>query len=513
VRATDGTFWSAWQSNTITVPGNQAPVVHGSNKKLTYSPTSATSLSATVNTSAAANSPSVPTDPSVDASSLFTATDPDGDIIITYALKDMTGNGYFVVNGVAQATNVEIDLTATQLAQTIYQSGSGTDQLAVSAFDGMTWSSWQTFTITAPVITVVETLGSTNLTKVDSSFYFGASGAQLKYAGAAVAADQYGGWMPIAAEATASGYEVAWKLAGSNLYTIWNTDSSGNTVSNTAVLAATSTSLESLEASFHQDLNGDGTIGLPTTVIETFGSTSLTKVGNNFYFGASGAQLKYAGAAVAADQYGGWMPIAADATASGYEVAWKLAGSNLYTIWNTDSSGNTVSNTAVLAATSTSLESLEASFHQDLNGDGTIGLPSSGISAASLTPSAPIVVSSGANVEITSAYAGAVTFTDSTGTLKLDHSSSFAGTVAGMGAQDTLDLADINFATLQQPIFSGNTSGGMLNVTDGTHTANIALLGNYMASTFVTSSDGHGGTYIVDPSVASQTTLAQPLHA
>jgi hypothetical protein len=53
----------------------------------------------------------------------------------------------------------------------------------------------------------------------------------------------------------------------------------------------------------------------------------------------------------------------------------------------------------------------------------------------------------------------------------------------------------------------------MLNVTDGIHTANIALLGNYMASTFVTSSDGHGGTYIVDPSVASQTTLAQPLHA
>ena len=70
-------------------------------------------------------------DPSVAASSLFTATDPDGDDIITYALKDMTGNGYFVVNGVVQATNVEIDLTAAQLAQTIYQSGSGTDQLAV----------------------------------------------------------------------------------------------------------------------------------------------------------------------------------------------------------------------------------------------------------------------------------------------------------------------------------------------------------------------------------------------
>jgi hypothetical protein len=402
VRATDGTFWSAWQSNTITVPGNQAPVVHGSNKKLTYSPTSATSLSATVNTSAAANSPSVPMDPSVDASSLFTATDPDGDIIITYALKDMTGNGYFVVNGVAQATNVEIDLTAAQLSQTIYQSGSGTDQLAVSAFDGMTWSSWQTFTVTAPVIAVVETLGSTSLTQVSNNFYLGGSGPQMKYLGAAITAGQFGAWAPIGAEATANGYQVAWKLAGTNLYTVWNTDSNGNDVSNII-----------------------GTV-----------------------------------------------------------------------------SGN-----------STALESLEASFHQDLNGDGTIGLPSSAISAASLIASAPIVVTSGSTVEIASAYAGAVTFTDSTGTLKLDHASSFAGTVAGMGEQDTLDLADINFATLQQPIFSGNTSGGMLNVTDGTHTANIALLGNYMASAFVTSSDGHGGTYIVDPSVASQTTLAQPLHA
>ena len=38
-----------------------------------------------------------------------------------------------------------------------------------------------------------------------------------------------------------------------------------------------------------------------------------------------------------------------------------------------------------------------------------------------------------------------------------------------------------------------------LTVTDGTHTANIALLGNYLASTFVASSDGHGGTLVVDP--------------
>ena len=52
---------------------------------------------------------------------------------------------------------------------------------------------------------------------------------------------------------------------------------------------------------------------------------------------------------------------------------------------------------------------------------------------------------------------------------------------------------------MQSPTYSGNSSGGTLAVTDGTHTANIALLGNYLASTFVTSSDGHGGTSVVDP--------------
>ena len=37
-------------------------------------------------------------------------------------------------------------------------------------------------------------------------------------------------------------------------------------------------------------------------------------------------------------------------------------------------------------------------------------------------------------------------------------------------------------------------------VTDGT---NIALLSNYMASMFVASSDGHGGTSVVDPTLTS----------
>jgi hypothetical protein len=56
--------------------------------------------------------------------------------------------------------------------------------------------------------------------------------------------------------------------------------------------------------------------------------------------------------------------------------------------------------------------------------------------------------------------------------------------------------------------------GGTLKVTDGSHATNIALLGNYLASTFVASSDGYGGTSVVDQPAADQAALiTQPQHA
>ena len=127
-----------------------------------------------------------------------------------------------------------------------------------------------------------------------------------------------------------------------------------------------------------------------------------------------------------------------------------------------------------------------------------------------------LTIADGATVELSSAYAGAVMFAGSTGTLQLDNSSSFSGTVAGMTGQDRIDFADINITKVQTPSYSGNSSGGALTVTDATHSANIALSGNYLASSFVISSDGHGGTNIVDPVLTSanqQLALTQPQHA
>ena len=210
-----------------------------------------------------------------------------------------------------------------------------------------------------------------------------ARGPSLKYTGVTIVAGQWPGWVPIGGEATATGYEVAWKLAGADQYTVWNTDTNGNDTTNTiGTVSGSSIALELLETSFHQDLNGDGVIGLPATtsiVIETAGSTHLTQVGNNYFLydaGGAGPSLKYTGVTIVAGQWPGWVPIGGEATATGYEVAWKLGGADQYTVWNTDTNGNDTTNTiGTVFGNSIALELLETSFHQDLNGDGVIGLP------------------------------------------------------------------------------------------------------------------------------------------
>jgi hypothetical protein len=99
----------------------------------------------------------------------------------------------------------------------------------------------------------------------------------------------------------------------------------------------------------------------------------------------------------------------------------------------------------------------------------------------------------------------------STGTLRLDDSSAFTGTVAGLALNNYLDLADLSFQGNTTPSFTPNGSnGGTLAVTEGAKMVNIALLGTYLASSFVASSDGHGGTLITDPALTQQSQLTLP---
>ena len=248
-----------------------------------------------------------------------------------------------------------------------------------------------------PTQTVIEAAGSTSLIESGGNYLLETNGGpsvELSYGGAPVVDgqfDQFGGhWVPIGAEQTANGYEVAWKIAGADNYTVWFTDSNGAYLSSAFDSASgSSTTLESFETSFQQDLNGDGFIGPPSsspppptqTVIEAFGTTSLIESGNNYFLETNGGpsvELSYGGSPVVDGQFtqsgSPWEPIGAEQTATGYEVAWKVAGADQYTVWNTDNSGNYISSAFNFASgTSAALESFETSFHQDLNGDGVIG--------------------------------------------------------------------------------------------------------------------------------------------
>jgi hypothetical protein len=119
--------------------------------------------------------------------------------------------------------------------------------------------------------------------------------------------------------------------------------------------------------------------------------------------------------------------------------------------------------------------------------------------AVSGTGSATIV---SGTLQLGSTFNQNVTFSSTSGVLDLANSQGFtSGTVTGFShtGGTSFDLRDIGFVSAGEATFSGTSSGGTLKVTDGTHTANIKLVGDYTAATWTASSDGHGGTTVVDP--------------
>jgi hypothetical protein len=154
VRAFDGTDWGMWREFHVNAPPNQAPVV-------------------TVADTAASHNQNIA------ASSLFSVNDPDGDAITWYQFWDSTTastSGHFVVNGVAQGAMQYITVSAAQLAQTTFQSGSGSDDLWMRAFDGTDWGMWREFHVNAPpnqapVVTVADTAASHNQNIAASSLF------------------------------------------------------------------------------------------------------------------------------------------------------------------------------------------------------------------------------------------------------------------------------------------------------------------------------------------------------
>jgi hypothetical protein len=222
--------------------------------------------------------------------------------------------------------------------------------------------------------------------------------------------------------------------------------------------------------------------------------------------------LKYQGAAVTTGQFGAYTLLGVEAVSNGYEVAWKNTSTGEYSVWSTDANGNYTDNVYMPGrGNDAAFGALETSFHQDLNGDGILILSGSG----SIVSKNSLVIGNGASVEVTGPYAGSVSFASANGTLVLDDSVDFTGKITSqLGLGDVIDLRDISAGANATLSYSGNSAHGTLTVSDGTHTAHLALNGTYSLANFTVSSDGNGGTSLVDPPIpGGQSNEAQPQSA
>lgn len=123
VRASDGVAWGAWTPWNITSAThltNAAPIVSAS--------TGIAGLGQ-----------------EVAVASLFTVTDPDGDVPTKYEFwDDINGGGYFAKNGIAQAAGTSIAVAVDELSSLSYVGGDimATERVWARAYDGQAWSGW-----------------------------------------------------------------------------------------------------------------------------------------------------------------------------------------------------------------------------------------------------------------------------------------------------------------------------------------------------------------------------------
>jgi len=115
------------------------------------------------------------------------------------------------------------------------------------------------------------------------------------------------------------------------------------------------------------------------------------------------------------------------------------------------------------------------------------------------------------NFHIGSGIAGSVAITDPA-------VPNGGGVVSGPAAtfpRQGIDLPNLAFGAHPTLAYSQNAAdtGGTLTVTDGRHAASIALLGNYMAGSFVTAADVHGGTLVKQTPLSEQQPLLTPPRA
>ena len=110
---------------------------------------------------------------------------------------------------------------------------------------------------------------------------------------------QFGPWNPVAVEKNdfQPGYKLAFKNDATNQFIIWNLDDAGNYISaDSGVINANSYDVTSYETIFQQDLNNDGTVGTPITLVSISPEDESGSVSRNPRFTLTFDQAVAAGA-------------------------------------------------------------------------------------------------------------------------------------------------------------------------------------------------------------------------
>jgi hypothetical protein len=172
-----------------------------------------------------------------------------------------------------------------------------------------------------------------------------------------------------------------------------------------------------------------------------------------------------------------------------------------------DTGANTVINAGIIEATKSGRVTIAGA----VGNTGTLIATGNKLTVMGVVTGGGVVqIGGGATADFAAAFTEKVIFTGP-GLLELAKSRAYAGIVSGFSKSGTtaFDLQDIALiAGTTKATYSGGAKSGTLTVTDGTRTAHIALKGDYRTSAFVASSDGMGGTMIVDPIPGSAASAA-----
>jgi hypothetical protein len=161
-----------------------------------------------------------------------------------------------------------------------------------------------------------------------------------------------------------------------------------------------------------------------------------------------------------------------------------------------DTGSNVIENTGTLASTGSgglvvnSAIDNSGLIHAD-GGNVTLNGAVSGSGSVQVDGAATLTFGAAASIDTHLA-------TDAVAALVMHDSIQFAGSVSGFDANDHFDLTDMMFANGVSLAYAANQAGtgGVLQVSDGAHTANITLLGQYDAGGFATANDGGAGTLV-----------------